>query len=151
MQIAKPKLKRLRIGQRIGKYKLLRRIGDGAFGVVYRARDEVEGGHVALKIHEHTDDVSDMLRFFKKEIQLLARVDHQNILKLKNADIFDGRFYIVSELGKGSLEGKRSITVPYAVGVLKQMLDALIEVQKHNIVHRDIKPENIILFSDNIV
>ena len=34
----------------------MRRIGDGAFGVVYRARDEVEGTHVALKIHEHTDD-----------------------------------------------------------------------------------------------
>jgi serine/threonine-protein kinase len=145
------KAKRLRVGQRVGKYKLLRRIGDGAFGVVYRARDEIEGVHVALKIHERTEDVSDILHFFKKEIQLLSRVDHRNILKLKNADIFEGRLYIVSELGKGSLEEKRSITVPFAVGVLRQMLDALIEVQKHNIVHRDIKPGNIILFPDNVV
>jgi serine/threonine-protein kinase len=150
MHMVKPRLKRLRAGQRIGKYKLTKKIGDGAFGVVYRAYDEVEGVYVALKIHERIDDVSDILRFFKKEIQLLSRVDHRNILKLKNADIFDGRFYIVSELGKGSLEEKRLITVPFAVSVLGQMLEALIEVQKHNIVHRDIKPGNIILFPDNV-
>ena len=85
-------MKQLRVGRRIGKYKLLRRIGDGAFGVVYRARDEVEGGHVALKIHERTDDVSDILHFFKKEIRLLSRIDHRNILKLENADVFDFQF-----------------------------------------------------------
>ncbi|MDH3215802.1 MAG: serine/threonine-protein kinase [Candidatus Krumholzibacteria bacterium] len=147
------KLRRIRVGQRIGKYKLMQRIGDGAFGVVYRARDEVEGTHVALKIHERTDDVEDILRFFKKEIQLLSRVDHRNILKLKNADIFDKRLYIVSELGRGSLEERerRRMTVSFAVGVLRQILEALIEVQKHNIVHRDIKPGNIILFPDNVV
>lgn len=153
MKMAKPKLRRLQAGQRIGKYKLLKRIGDGAFGVVYRAYDEVEGTNVALKIHERKDDVADILRYFKKEIQLLSRVDHRNILKLKNADIFDGRLYIVSELGRGSLDEKdrRAITVPFAMGVLKQILEALVEVQKHHIVHRDIKPGNIILFSDNIV
>ena len=152
MELKTGKPKRVRAGKRIGKYKLLRRIGDGAFGVVYSARDEVEGTRVALKIHDETDDVDDILRFFKKEIQLLAKVDHQNVLKLKNADVFDGRLFIVSELGKGSLEEKtrRSMTVPFAVGVLTQILDGLIEVQDHNIVHRDIKPANIIMFSDNV-
>ncbi len=55
---------------------------------------------------------------------------------------------IASELGKGSLAEKPfgSIKVPFGVGVLKQMLEALIEVQKLNVVHRDIKPGNIIIF-----
>lgn len=141
----------MQVGLHVGKYKLIQKIGDGAFGVVYRARDKVEGTQVALKIHERTDDVGDILRFFRKEIQLLSKVDHRNVLKLKNADVFDGRLYIVSELGKGSLEDKRSITVSFAVGALRQLLEGLVEVQKHNIVHRDIKPGNIILFPNNVV
>jgi serine/threonine-protein kinase len=152
MRATTSKPKPLRVGQRLGKYKLIRRIGDGAFGVVYRARDEVEGSHVALKIHQRTEDVGDILHFFKKEIQLLSKVDHRNVLKLKNADIVDGRLFIASELGKGSLDGKAfgSITVPFAVGVLRQMLEALVEVQKLNVVHRDIKPGNIILFPGGV-
>jgi serine/threonine protein kinase len=65
MRAAKPKSKPFRVGQRVGKYKLMRRIGDGAFGVVYRTRDEVEGAYVALKIHQRTDDVDDILRLFQ--------------------------------------------------------------------------------------
>lgn len=143
--------KRLRAGQRIGKYKLLKRIGDGAFGIVYKARDEIEGGNVALKIHDETDDTDRILQYFRQEIKLLSRVQSNSILKLKNADIYDGRLFIVSELGKGSLDARerRKIGVRFAFAVLEQMLEALIEVQKHNIVHRDIKPGNIILFGDD--
>ena len=128
-------------------------MGDGAFGVVFKAYDQVEGGHVALKIHDQADEEGDILRFFKHELQLLSRVAHPNILKLKNADIYDGRLYIVSELGIGSLAEKdrRSIRVSFALDVLRQILDALVEVQAHNIVHRDIKPGNIILFPNNVV
>ena len=145
--------KRYYIGQKIGKYKLLKKMGDGAFGVVYKALDQIEGGHVALKIHNHTANDPEILAFFKHEVRLLSRVDHHNILKFKNADIFDGRLYIVSELGLGSLDDKdrRSIRVAFALNVLEQILEALIEVEKHNIVHRDIKPGNIILFPNNVV
>jgi len=145
-------MRRLRRGQRIGKYKLLNKVGSGAFGVVYRAYDEVEGADVALKIQDRPQTDTDILKYFKHEVRLLARVDHQNILKFKNADVFDGRLYIVSELGKGSLaeRDRRSIRMNFALGVLKQMLSALIEVQKHHIVHRDIKPENIIIFPGDV-
>lgn len=147
MQLQKPK-KRIAVGQRIGKYKLRKKIGDGAFGVVFKAYDEIEGQYVALKIHDQHDDVENILHYFRKEIQLLSKVEHPNVLKLKNADVFDGRLFIVSELGKGSLDerARHTITVKFAVGILSQMLAALTEVQKHNIVHRDIKPGNIILF-----
>ena len=151
MRTTKPK-KRLFVGQKIGKYKLRQRIGDGAFGIVFKAYDEVEGQYVALKIHNVTEDTEHILSYFRKEIKLMSRVDHKHVLKLKNADVFDGRLYFVSELGKGTLADKsrRAVTVSFAVDVLRQMLEALMEVQKHNIVHRDIKPENIILFPGNI-
>jgi serine/threonine protein kinase len=143
--------KRVAVGGKVGKYKLRKRIGDGAFGVVYKAYDEIEGQYVALKIHERSDNVDHILQYFRKEIQLLAKVDHPNVLKLKNADVFDGRLFIVSELGKGSLDERwSSITVKFAVSVLRQMLLGLTEVQKHNIVHRDIKPGNIILFARGV-
>ena len=125
--------KRLSVGQKIGKYKLRKRIGDGAFGVVYKAFDEVEGQYVALKIHDSSDDVENILHYFRKEIRLLAKVEHPNVLKLRNADVFDGRLFIVSELGKGSLDSlsSRAISVKFALSVLSQILAGLTEVQKH--------------------
>jgi serine/threonine-protein kinase len=141
----------LRAGRKIGKYKLRKKIGDGAFGVVYKAFDEVEGQYVALKIHDESDSTKNILRFFKQEVKLLSRVDHQNVLKMRNADVVGGRLYIVSELGVGNLAEKerRTISLNFATGLLKQLLEALVEVQKHNIVHRDIKPQNIIMFPGN--
>ena len=150
-QSAKQKKRRIGVGHRVGKYKLVKRIGDGAFGVVYKAYDDIEGQHVALKIHSQAG-TENILRYFKQEIRLLAKVDHQNVLKLKNADIFDGRLFFVSELGRGSLDdrSRRTTSFNFAINVLLQMLDALTEVQKHKIVHRDIKPGNIILFPNSV-
>ena len=146
-------MKRIFVGQRIGKYKLRKKMGTGAFGVVYKAFDEVEGGHVALKIQSRPDHETDILKYFKHEARVMARVDNKNVLKLKNADVFDGRLFIVSELGKGSLaeKSRRSMRVPFAISVLEQILLGLIAVQRHNIVHRDIKPENIIIFPGDVV
>jgi serine/threonine-protein kinase len=142
----------LRRGQRIGKYKLVKKLGEGGFGVVYKAYDEVEGIHVALKIQDPATRSSEILQYFRREIRLLSRIDHRNILKMKNADIVDGRLFIASELGLCSLaeREKRAIRFDFALAVLKQMLEALIEVQKNKIVHRDIKPENIIIFPDRL-
>lgn len=149
---AEKKTKRLRVGQKVGKYKLKQRIGDGAFGVVYKAYDEIEGQYVALKIHDLVEDTKSILPYFRKEIKLLAQIEHKNILKLKNADVFDGRLFIASELGKGALaeRDRRSLNVRFALSVVRQILEGLIEVQKHNIVHRDIKPDNIILFPGGV-
>jgi serine/threonine protein kinase len=143
---------RFRRGQLIGKYKILKKLGEGGFGVVYKAYDDIENQFVALKIQEPLATSEELLRYFKREIKLLSRIEHKNILKLKNADLFEGRLFFVSELGLGSLaeRSKRSIRFDFALGVLMQMLEALIEVQKNKIVHRDIKPENIILFPDKV-
>lgn len=147
------KTERLRRGKRIGKYKLLKKLGEGGFGVVYKAYDEIEGLHVAIKIQDPSQTSEDLLRYFKREIQLLSRIEHRNILKFKNADLYEGRLFLVSELGLGSLaeRSKRTIRFDFALNVLRQILAALIEVQKNKIVHRDIKPENIILFPEKVV
>ncbi len=144
--------KSFRSGRRVGKYKLIRKLGDGGFGVVYKAYDEVEGQHVALKIQTGGSGAVDILDYFKHEIKLLSKIEHNNILRMKNADIIDGRLFIVSELGICNLaeREKRSVRFDFAVDVLTQMLDALIEVQKNRIVHRDIKPENIIIFPNRV-
>ncbi|MBI4832989.1 MAG: protein kinase [Candidatus Lindowbacteria bacterium] len=144
---------RFRRGRKVGKYKLLKKLGEGGFGVVYKAYDEVEGQHVALKIQAPAFRSERILQYFKHEIRLMSRIEHRNVLKMKNADLIDGRLFIASELGLCSLaeRKRRAIRSDFALSILLQMLEALMEVQKNNIVHRDIKPENIILFPDNIV
>ena len=109
-----------RRGQKVGKYKLLKKLGEGGFGIVYKALDEVEGQHVALKIQTSEFHSERILQYFKHEIRLMSRIEHKNILKLKNADVVDGRLFIASELGLCSLDdrNRRLIRSDFALSVL---------------------------------
>ena len=85
----------LKVGQRIGKYRIRRRIARGGFADVYKAQDTVEGVDVALKVPSGAHVRPDVMNDFRKEARLAARLEHPNILPLKNADNIDGRFLIV--------------------------------------------------------
>ena len=80
----------LRSRQRLGKYRIEKKIGEGGFATVYAALDTIEGIKVALKVpHPHL--VSDeMLDLFKQEVRLAARLQHPNVLAIKDASIIDG-------------------------------------------------------------
>ncbi len=92
--------------QRIGKYRIERLIGSGGFGQVYAAVDTIEGIRVALKIpyDQYVDE--DMLDLFRQEVRLVARLDHPNILPLRNADFIDGRFVVATLLGNETLQSR---------------------------------------------
>jgi serine/threonine-protein kinase len=87
----------LRNRQRVGKYRIERRLAQGGFAYVYQAMDTIEGIRVALKM-PHASNVSPMmLNTFQREARLVARLDHPNILPLKDASFIDGRFIIASK------------------------------------------------------
>ncbi len=141
----------LRHRQLLGKYRVGRLIATGGFARVYSALDTIEGIRVALKIpfENHVDD--DMLKYFRQEARLVARLDHPNILPVKNASFIEDRFVIVTRLGVESLDSRlrRRISVVKSLHLIAQMIAALAAAHDANIIHCDVKPENFILFDDD--
>jgi eukaryotic-like serine/threonine-protein kinase len=138
----------LRPRQRFGKYRIVRRLAQGGFAVVYEALDTIEGVRVALKVpHTHLLK-SEALADFKREVRMTARLDHPNILPIKNADFIEDHFVIASALGEKSL-GERMKSRMASRTVLRfaeQMIEAIAHAHRRHIVHCDIKPDNFILF-----
>lgn len=141
--------KHLKPRQMLGKYKIHKRIGSGGFAQVFSAIDTIEGIRVALKV-PHQDFVDqEMLDAFKKEVRLVATLDHPNILPVKNADFIDGRFVVVTRLGDETLENrlKRRCSTEKCYSFFEQMIGAAACAHQSNILHCDIKPENFIIFN----
>ena len=140
--------KRLQRGGRLGKYRLERKIGEGASADVWRARDTIEGRRVAVKvvnpgvIHE----------FGKKSVEgearIAAHLDHPNIVGIRNADWIEGHFAIVTDLAQRSLDEYASArrSVPVALGILRDVAEALAYAHERKLIHRDVKPANILVF-----
>ncbi|MEX1363615.1 MAG: serine/threonine-protein kinase [Nannocystaceae bacterium] len=140
----------LRRGQRLGKYRIRNRLAQGGFADVYRAHDTVEGVDVALKVPLDDNLDPQMLDAFRREARMAARLDHPNILPLKNADELGGRFVIAYPLGDGSLADRldRRLSISVALAYGEQLLMALAHAHEHKVIHCDVKPDNIIVFDD---
>lgn len=143
----------LRVRQRLGKYRIIRRLGQGGFANVYRAYDTVEGIAVALKLPHSHHVTPRALEEFRREVRLTAQLDHPNILPIKYAGFVDERFVIVCAAGERTLADRmRSrLSLKSAMDYGEQMLLALAHAHGRHIIHCDVKPENFILFADDRV
>ncbi len=145
------KPKRIRRGARLGKYRIERRLGEGGFATVYQAHDLVEGIKVALKVPhaELVDD--DLLEDFRNEVRLTSRLDHPNILKIKNASTIGDQFVIAYPLGERTLADRLAnrLAASTAHDYWLQMLEALAHAHRRRVIHCDVKPENLLLFPGN--
>jgi serine/threonine-protein kinase len=142
---------RLRVRQLLGKYKIEKRLGEGAFAGVYQAYDTIEGVRVALKVPHQTYVNDEVMRDFKAEFKSSSRLRHDNILPVKDASIILDRLVISMPLGEESLGDrlKRRISTRRAIDYLEQLLDAVAHAHENHIIHCDIKPDNMILFPGN--
>jgi serine/threonine protein kinase len=145
-----------KIGDTIGRYKLLEEIGDGGFGVVYLAdQKEPLRRQVALKIIRLGMDTKQVLELFETERQALAMLGHNNnIAKVFDAGATDtGRPYFVMELirGKNIIEycDGRRLTVPQRLKIFEKVCHAIQYAHLKGIIHRDIKPSNILVVEEN--
>ncbi|HUT57327.1 MAG TPA: serine/threonine-protein kinase [Phycisphaerae bacterium] len=139
----------LRARQRLGKYKIQRKIAEGGFASVYQALDTIEGIRVALKVpHPHLLSPS-VLEDFRREVRLAAKLDHPNILPVKDASMIENRFVVALPLGKASLDDRlRSrMSARTALGYAEQIMAAVAFAHRHRIMHCDIKPDNVIFDS----
>lgn len=143
----------LRSRQMLGKYRIERRIAEGGFAVVYRAVDTITGVRVALKIpHAHLMS-ADAIEEFRKEVRLTARLDHPNILPIKDAGYIDGRFVITAPLGEQTLADRlqKRLSASTMLKYTEQMIAAVAHAHRCGVIHCDIKPENFLIFANHQV
>jgi eukaryotic-like serine/threonine-protein kinase len=142
------------IGQLIGHYRVLEKIGAGAMGEVFRARDERLRRDVALKlIRPASSDNPDHLRRFEQEARAAAALNHPNIVAIYDVGFEGTTPYIVAELLDGRTLrqrlGEGPIPVRQATEYAIQIAQGMSAAHARNIVHRDLKPENLFLTSDD--
>ncbi|MDA0588136.1 MAG: serine/threonine-protein kinase [Planctomycetota bacterium] len=141
----------LKARQKLGKYRIERRLGSGGFANVYAAMDTIEGIRVALKIPHAAIVDKEVLKDFKNEVRLAARLEHPNVLSLRFAAFYEGEFIIVFPMGEETLSDRlqRRMALTTVLDLNQQMLEAVAYAHRSKIIHCDIKPENFILFPDN--
>jgi eukaryotic-like serine/threonine-protein kinase len=139
--------------QRIGRYKLLQRIGEGGCGIVYMAEQlEPVRRQIALKIIKLGMDTRSVIARFEAERQALALMDHPNIARVLDAGATDsGRPYFVMELVRGiritDYCDQNQLTTEARLELFIQVCHAVQHAHQKGIIHRDIKPSNILITS----
>jgi serine/threonine-protein kinase len=134
--------------QRIGKYEIVGKLGQGAMGEVFRAHDPVLNRAVAVKRITAGLDADEMVRKrFQREAQSAALLSHPNIITVYELGFEGEQLFMAMELLDG-IDLKhaltaRKMTLDEKIGVVQQICEGLAFAHAHDIVHRDLKPANI--------
>jgi len=144
-----------REGDRIGRYKLLQKIGEGGCGVVYMAEQtEPVKRRVALKVIKLGLETHSVIARFEAERQALAMMDHPNIAKILDAGTTEaGRPYFVMELVRGikitDYCEQNQLTTRQRLELFIKVCQAVQHAHQKGIIHRDLKPSNVLVTSDD--
>jgi len=145
------------INTTIGKYKIIRMIGEGGMASVYEAEHEMLGTKVAIKVLNPILSSNTQIRErFKNEARLMASLNHPNITKVLDFEEGNSQLSIVMELLEGENLNERikrigSLSEKEITEIFSQTLSAFQYAHEKNIVHRDIKPSNIFILSNGQV
>jgi tetratricopeptide (TPR) repeat protein len=143
-------------GQKLGRYLIIKLLGLGGMGAVYRAWDEELGVGVALKIVRpeiatEPEAARELEKRFKRELLLARQVTHPNVVRIHDLGEIDGIKYItmpyvdgleLSAILKGSEKG---LPVEQVVSVARGVVSGLVAAHQAGVVHRDLKPANIMV------
>lgn len=142
----------LLVGQKIGKYEIVRPIGQGGMGRVYEAINTAIGKRVAMKfVDGEVAKNRDAVARFQREAQAASAVESAHIVEIfDSGETEEGRPFIVMELLRGEDLGHRikrcgRLELPEALHIVAQILRGLHRAHKAGIVHRDLKPDNVFL------
>ena len=144
------------VGQNIGKYRVLDRVGRGGMGTVYRALDETLHREVAIKVLNADLNDEAVAKRFRAEAVTVARLNHPGIAVVYELFQHDGQWLMVMEFLRGeTLEAlvsrKGALPVTQAAELCMQALSALAHAHSLGVVHRDLKPANMILSDTGVL
>ena len=133
----------------LDRYRLQSRLGAGAFGAVWLARDERLERDVAIKILARERTMSHPPGRFEREARAAARLSHPAIVTLYEAAVDDEGAYLVSELVRGQTLGalleQGLLSDRDSVAIASALCDALGHAHAQGVVHRDVKPSNVLV------
>ena len=138
------------------RYVIERELGRGGMAVVFLARDVRHDRPVAIKVFRSDIGDASGAERFRREIKLLARLQHPHILPLYDSGTTGETSYFVSPFVEGEtlrarLKRERQLPIDESVRLAVEMADALDFAHDRGVVHRDIKPENILLHDGHAV
>jgi serine/threonine protein kinase/CheY-like chemotaxis protein len=134
-----------------GDYEIIKQIGSGGMGIVYRARQKSTGRTVALKILFPKLMREEIVRQrFLREARLIGELEHPNIVRGIDVGEVDKAYYLAMEFIEGKsmddiVDAEGPFTLSRAVGVMRQLFEALRYIHERRVIHRDIKPTNILI------
>ncbi|MBX3471798.1 MAG: serine/threonine protein kinase [Planctomycetes bacterium] len=137
--------------KRIADYTIVEVLGVGGMGAVFLGQKDGRGEYCAIKVMLNQAAGKTELGRFRRELALMARIDHPNVLALLDSgDTPEGLTYLVVPALAGKelrahidAAGAAGLTPPLVIKVFKQVLEGMDAVHRLGIVHRDLKPENI--------
>lgn len=131
-------------------FQKVEKIGEGTYGVVYKARDKFSGNMVALKKIRLDTETEGVPSTAIREISLLKELDHRNIVKLLDVIHSEKKLYLVFEFLsqdlKKFMDGQpKGIPTTLAKSYLYQLLQGISYCHSHRVLHRDLKPQNLLI------
>jgi serine/threonine protein kinase len=145
------------IPKQIGRFEIIRELGQGAQGAVYLARDPHLERQVAIKtlLLDQDPSAKQDIKTLLAEARIVSQFQHPNIVTVYDAGEHEGSPYLVFEYVEGTtladlLKKQRSLPPSRAVEIVLQILDGVSYAHQKDIVHRDLKPANIILDSSGV-
>jgi len=141
----------------IGRYEILRKLGQGSTGAVYLGRDPYIERQVAIKVYRLPDDTGpEEIELYQKsffvEAQSAGRLMHPNIVAIYDADLYQGLYYITMEYVDGATlkrfcKPNNLLPVEKVLKIAFSLCKGLEYAHQNGVIHRDIKPSNIIFGS----
>jgi serine/threonine protein kinase len=134
-----------------GRYQVKKKLGSGAMGAVYLAKDTLLDRDVALKTPTfENDEDGELLKRFYREARAVSKIKHHNLCGVYDVGEIDGRHYISMEFVSGRrlsefIKPDKPMTEKQAMAVVRKIALAMQEAHSHGVTHRDLKPDNIMI------